>query len=253
MAIRFQSLLAVALFAQVAHLGAAQAQALANTVTVMGDWIALGDVANVAEADRGLPLMPAPQPGQRLALAPEFIAAKAHAAGIGAISLPEGMIWVVRAPGSATSSAPSATPARVSPNTAEPSEDVPPQVLSLARVVQKGELLTDADLVWIDAPSGRLPNGAVTEFEDAIGMEAKRTLRPGQPLRANDLQAERLVRKGEPVLVIYQSGTIRLTAQARALGDAALGQPVRVLNISTNRTLSVVASGPGRADITPPA
>jgi flagella basal body P-ring formation protein FlgA len=74
---------------------------------------------------------------------------------------------------------------------------------------------------------------------------------PGQPLRATDVQAARVVRRGEILTLRYATGALQLTVQARALADACLGQRVRVVNTLSNRTLEATVSGPGVAWVGP--
>jgi flagella basal body P-ring formation protein FlgA len=84
-----------------------------------------------------------------------------------------------------------------------------------------------------------------------IGQEARRALRPGQPLRLTDIQPARVIRRGETVTLHYATGGLQLTVQARALADAGFGERVRVVNILSNRTLEATVFGPGMARVGP--
>lgn len=117
----------------------------------------------------------------------------------------------------------------------------------LARTVEKGETLTAADFTSI-ALSPTTARGA-TSPREAAGQEAVRRLTAGSPVRTNDIATPRVVRRGETVTIILLSGALRITTAGRALGDAARGQPVRVLNLDTNRTLDAVADKPGHVRI----
>jgi flagella basal body P-ring formation protein FlgA len=120
----------------------------------------------------------------------------------------------------------------------------------LVRTVEKGETLSASDFT-----SAALPPAAArgaTRPGDAEGQEATRRLAAGSPVRASDIAAPRIIRRGEAVVIALVSGGLRITATGRALADAGKGEPVRVLNLSTNRTLNAVADTPGQVRLIAP-
>lgn len=117
----------------------------------------------------------------------------------------------------------------------------------LARTVERGETLSPSDFTTA-ALSPATARGAIAP-DAAAGREATRRLAMGSPVRANDIAAPRIVRRGEAVTITLVSGALRITAGGRALSDAAKGQTVRVINLSTSRTLDAVAVMPGQVRI----
>lgn len=55
------------------------------------------------------------------------------------------------------------------------------------------------------------------------------------------------VRRGETVTLVYVSQGLQLTTRARALGDASIGDSVRLVNLTSNRTVDAVVTGIGAA------
>jgi flagella basal body P-ring formation protein FlgA len=55
------------------------------------------------------------------------------------------------------------------------------------------------------------------------------------------------VRRGETVTLTYKAPDITLTTRARAAGDAAAGDTVRLVNLQSNRTIDATVTGPGAA------
>jgi flagella basal body P-ring formation protein FlgA len=158
-------------------------------------------------------------------------------------------IMVTRSTGNATP-APVARPA----NPANPARQIAPsatsegQVLILVRDVARGQVIAAADIEWADATTARaradFPNG-----DAAVGMEARRQLKAGTPVLANDLKTPSVIRKGDPVKLVYSTGGVHLSVDGVAQNEAALGEPVRVLNTYSKRTVEAVASGHGEARI----
>ena len=65
--------------------------------------------------------------------------------------------------------------------------------------------------------------------------------------------ADRVISRNDLVEVAFESGGIRLTVTGRAQRNAAMGEPVAVLNLQSGRTIDAVATGPGRAIAGPAA
>jgi flagellar basal body P-ring formation protein FlgA len=59
------------------------------------------------------------------------------------------------------------------------------------------------------------------------------------------------VRRGETVTLEYAAPGLSLSMRARALEDGAVGDSVRFLNTSSNRTIEAVVTGPGAARANP--
>ncbi|MFC0686537.1 flagellar basal body P-ring formation chaperone FlgA [Novosphingobium clariflavum] len=117
----------------------------------------------------------------------------------------------------------------------------------LDRTVERGERLSASDFSKAALPAVTA-RGTLTPAQ-AAGQEASRRLSAGAPVRAADVVPPRLVRRGEAVTISVASGTMRITSAGRALSDAAKGEPVRVLNLATSRTLDAVAEAPGQVSI----
>jgi len=104
------------------------------------------------------------------------------------------------------------------------------QVPALTRSYLSGEEIRPEDVQWIDVREATLRPGTVLDPENFTGQAARRALRAGKPLRLTDLKRLTAVKRGEIITIIYEVPGIRLTAKARALGEAALGEPLRVVN-----------------------
>jgi flagella basal body P-ring formation protein FlgA len=63
--------------------------------------------------------------------------------------------------------------------------------------------------------------------------------------------ANAAIRRGDGVMLIYQSGGVTLTMRTQAMQDAAVGQSVRLMNPSSNRVVLGIVAGPGAASASP--
>lgn len=120
----------------------------------------------------------------------------------------------------------------------------------LSRSVAKGEILDAADFTT----AALSPSTARTALppSEAEGREALRNLRAGQAVRAADVAPPRIIRRGQAVTILFTAGPLNIQAAGRALSDAGVGEPVRVMNLSSNRTLDAMADAAGRARVSAP-
>lgn len=213
---------------------------------VRGEWITLGDVTPVTGEAAGILIGPAPPQGQTLSLDPVFLVATAKSAGV-ILAIPlDQPILVTRSGGNAPAANPAkqANPARQIGTT----QGASGEVLVLIRDIARGAIVSADDVEWQAMKPG-WGSRNVLGYDAAVGMEAKRPLKSGQPLQAADVKAPSVIRKGDPVTLIYATKGVKLTVDGVAQADAARGDSLRVLNTYSKRTIDAVASGPGEARV----
>lgn len=228
-------------------------------VAVTDEWVRLGDVAPVTGDAARVLVAPAPPPGEQLALDPTFLAAVAKRSGV-LITLPADVPILVTRAGAPTpstpqqaASAPIARQAPVPHGTDQMMLEGPPNpgwILVAAEPIARGDTLDRSHLRWADPGAIRsAPRNAVMDLTDAVGMELKRSLRTDAPLQTSDLKPAAVIRKGDMVQLVYASAGVRLTTSGLAQQDAGRGEPVRILNQYTKRTIEAVAYADGEARV----
>ncbi|MEO0712344.1 MAG: flagellar basal body P-ring formation chaperone FlgA [Pseudomonadota bacterium] len=123
------------------------------------------------------------------------------------------------------------------------------QVPVPARQMQPGEILRASDLNTVELPARRINTFAVTDKDALVGQEVRRLLNAGHPIMAQSVMAPRLVERGEHIRIVFQDGGLNLTATGRALSDAALGDDVKVVNLSSNQSVVGIATADGIVEV----
>ncbi len=123
------------------------------------------------------------------------------------------------------------------------------RVVKASRNLPKGHILSEADLVesteMTHYPAQEIPVGS----EAILGMMLTRPIRGGQIITKAMVKSPPLVRKGERVLITAENRAIKVTTLGKVLEDGALGEQVRVVNITSGKQLFATVAGKGRVAV----
>ncbi len=125
------------------------------------------------------------------------------------------------------------------------------QVLAYAHSLSTGDIVQPGDLIWGKAAGA--PQDAPRNAEAVIGMAARHPLREGDAVALRDVSAPLAIKAGDMISVVYEDGGIRLTLQAKAMANAAVGDSLTVQNIASKKMIAAVATGPDEAAVGPEA
>ena len=118
----------------------------------------------------------------------------------------------------------------------------------LTRNIERNELIKSSDIVVERRSKAELGGDAATR-DGALGMQARRQLRAGQPLKVADLVKPDLVQRDQTVTLIYEATGLYLTIRGKALDGGAEGDVVSVLNLQSKRTVTGTVIGRGQVAI----
>ena len=120
------------------------------------------------------------------------------------------------------------------------------RVVVPARDIARGEVITEADLVYGTVPDSVGISGIVTSMDALEGMEARRVLRAGETVRPDDVRRPILVQRGSTVTMTFEAPGVSVTAMGRAMSEGGYGETVSVQNIASYRQVSAFVTGPGQ-------
>ena len=83
----------------------------------------------------------------------------------------------------------------------------------------------------------------LTAINQAIGLEATRTIRAGTILSQSDLTAADLVRKGESVTLTFKKGPLTITLDTLATANAKLDEQVILVNTESGEKIRGIVTG----------
>lgn len=119
-------------------------------------------------------------------------------------------------------------------------------VVVAQRPLPRGTILSAQDIDWRERDIGTLNQGYLTEPEQALGHKLTRQVGIDQVLSPNQLERAPVVRKGDHVVISAGGTALSVRMPGEALSDGALGEQVRVRNLSSNRVIRARITGPGQ-------
>jgi len=123
------------------------------------------------------------------------------------------------------------------------------EVPVLAKRIMGGTLIEESDLKWVELPQARLARNAITDASHLIGMASKRTISAGKPVTSNDISRPKDIAKGQLVMMVLSTPSMRLTTKGKALESGATGDTIRISNSQTSTVIEGVITGPGRVRV----
>ena len=117
------------------------------------------------------------------------------------------------------------------------------------RRIAPDEIVRSEGVALVAMPLQRIGTYAIENFQDLVGQQVRRMLVAGRPVPRNSVMPPRIINRGEKVKIRLNHGGLQLTAKGRALDDASKGQELRVVNLSSNKALSTIATAAGVVEV----
>jgi flagella basal body P-ring formation protein FlgA len=117
------------------------------------------------------------------------------------------------------------------------------------RQLRRGDVIEEAMVRMEPRDLNLVPRDAVASPERAIGQRLRRGISAGAVITSNQLETEKLVRRGDLLIVDAIAPGLEMRVEARALEAGAMGQLIRVENPTSRRRFRVEVTGPGSAQI----
>jgi len=122
------------------------------------------------------------------------------------------------------------------------------EVAVLTRDIDRTDVLKSSDVAQERRPKAEVTGEAALR-ERAVGMQLRRPMRAGTPIRVADIVKPEFVSRDQSVTVIYQVPGIYLTTRGKAIDSGAEGDTVSVLNLQTKRTLTGTVTARGQVTV----
>lgn len=108
-----------------------------------------------------------------------------------------------------------------------------------SRNLERGDIVTQADVVIEVVNISQMRQGQLEESALVIGQEVKRPIGKGEPFRSAALDSPLVIKRGDPVVIELQAGSLVVTTHGTAMTNGRIGERIRVRNSQSDRIISV--------------
>ncbi len=119
------------------------------------------------------------------------------------------------------------------------------EVVVLTRPMPRGAKLGASDVRLEVRDTTGLYDGYQRDPKRVVGMLTRRSLAAGSVLTERAVEAPRLVRRGQQVVMVARAGGLEVRSAGNALSDGAEGDTVRVRNMRSERVVEALVTAPG--------
>jgi flagellar basal body P-ring formation protein FlgA len=121
------------------------------------------------------------------------------------------------------------------------------QVLVAAVPLQRGMRLSAAHVRLAEVDTPGMPVNVLEHLSQVMHAEVVRDVRPGTPLRSQDIRPTVLVKRGQMVLMSVGPSTgFQISARVEAMQDGRYGEQIKLKNRESGRLLSGMVNGPNQ-------
>lgn len=115
--------------------------------------------------------------------------------------------------------------------------------------LEHNKIISEDDVRLEERNMAKLHREVYTDIDEVIGKQAKHRIMAGKVMTANAVQMRKMVKRGDTVTLIAQTGVVSVTTVAHAQQDGALGDKINVKNQTSKRLVEAVVIGEDRVEI----
>lgn len=128
--------------------------------------------------------------------------------------------------------------------------DILKPILVLNTPLTRGDVIDESHLSLQKLNVGNLSGGYIDEPNKVLGLELKRNIKAGVPIRQSYLRQPQLIQRGDSVTIESFFSGVRVITEGEALSDGRLGQRIRIRNEASKRIIKaeVISAGLARVN-----
>lgn len=111
------------------------------------------------------------------------------------------------------------------------------EVIHSVRAMKRDEVVTEADIQAVRINLTSRPDRYLLEPDHVVGKRLVSSIGPNKPLTPRDLDQPHLIKRGDPVTILYQQDGIRLSTRGEARDKGGLGDRIRIRNLDSKRNI----------------
>ncbi len=123
-------------------------------------------------------------------------------------------------------------------------------VVVAGRALSANQTLKTSDVKIVMQDISDLRQGFILSTDKVIGQQLKYSVAMGTALTPRSLKQQKIVQRGEQVILVAHAGAMEVRMNGMAMEDAILGDKIKVRNSSSNRVVEGIVQAPGVVQVT---
>jgi flagellar basal body P-ring formation protein FlgA len=111
------------------------------------------------------------------------------------------------------------------------------EVIHSARFIKRNEVISDSDIQLLRARISDNTNRYVTQRSQVVGKRLLHDIGPNEPIGPRDMDQPPLIKRGDPVTMVFQLDGIKLSTRGEAKENGAQGGRIRIKNTDSNKNV----------------
>jgi len=125
------------------------------------------------------------------------------------------------------------------------------KVVCASRALKRDEIVRADDVHQVRTDVAQHPERFITDVDRVVGKRLVSEVAKSQPIGPQQLDKAITLKRGAPVVIVYQLAGMRLTAKGQAKEDGSMGDRVRIANSDSKRTLTGRVIDPHTVELIP--
>ena len=118
-----------------------------------------------------------------------------------------------------------------------------------SRALERGARINPPDVVLEERDVSQIRGQILESTEPVVGQVLRRSLRPGDALTLDILEAPTLVRRGDTVVLTASRGSVSIRHTGTAMQDGQQGRQIPVRNDRSGRVVQAIVIAEGEAEV----
>jgi len=115
--------------------------------------------------------------------------------------------------------------------------DLYQHVVCSVRSMKRGEVISEGDIQLVRANISDHPSRYIIQRDQVVGKRLLHDIGPNDTISPRDLDRPPLVKRGDPVTMIFQEEGIKLSTRGEAKENGVQGGRIRIKNIDSNKNV----------------
>jgi flagella basal body P-ring formation protein FlgA len=108
-------------------------------------------------------------------------------------------------------------------------------VVYSTRPMKRGEIISESDIQLMRANIAARPDRYIAQRDHVVGKKLLCSVGTNQPINHRDLENPPLIKRGDPVTILFQQDGIRLSTRGEAKENGGQGERIRIRNIDSKK------------------